>query len=184
MNSFLSALSIIAYYGHYSCSGSCEDSKRCLSKQCPTACLEPSTAGEINSALRWRESKWTLRALGFLLHLVSWPKDFNSSLVWWLCLRPGIRKLSISMWLQQKQELIIFYTSLENNTSEASRGVYISMFGWSYSGWERENQKSQAGIVQVGRILKLKSANVDCLPEFTPGYIVRNTYGVCLLMDL
>jgi len=58
------------------------------------------------------------------------------------------------------------------------------MFGWSYSGWERENQKSQAGIVQVGRILKLKSANVDCLPEFTPGYIVRNTYGVFLLMDL
>lgn len=82
-----------------------------------------NTAREINFDLRLCESKWTLRALMFLPHLVSRPMDFvnNSSLVWRLCLRPGIWKLSISTWLQ----FIIFHTSLENNRDEATWGVYI-----------------------------------------------------------
>jgi len=39
-------------------------------------------------------------------------------------------------------------------------------------------------IMKVGGILKLKAAQVDCLPKPTPRYILKNTYGVYLLKDL
>jgi len=54
------------------------------------------------------------------------------------------------MWLQQKQELIIFYTSLENNTSEASRGVYISMFGWSILAGKGKTKNHKRASYRLG----------------------------------
>lgn len=100
---------IKVYQGNYTCSG-----RQIISRIRPAAAEKwnsvvpvmpkylltfvSNTAGEINFDLKLHESNWALRALIFLPHLVSWPVDFvsNSSLLWWLCLRLGIWKLSLS----------------------------------------------------------------------------------------